>query len=512
MVNMISTEHQWRHQAQEYIRRTWAPHGQDGWYIGPALEHYRCYTVYINKTRGERIVETVDFFPETFKLPFPSTQDLATKAATELTHALLHPQPADPFCKVGDEQTLALKRLADIFEGATRQKSRVVIPPAETVGNNAPPRVQNTATQQRVQNTATQQRVTQQTTLSHLTPNSHRRTHTPHRIAVTPPTPHVMVRRSTSQKKKLSQDMIAETINQANHFFSFPTTPKLTKKIIHNEQIILVPEMANAVICPEKGKSLKHHELITKLRYKIKWMRSTANEINRLYNTTTTRFIRRSNIPKGRKVTYGSFVGDIKDHKEEKERTILTIGGDQMEYPGDKSTRTAGLTTAKILINGVISTLGANFLVIDITNFYLNTPLGRFEYMVINLSSLPQETIDKYNWIELAQDGKLLIEIQKGLYGLPHAGILANELLQCNLAKDCYRPTQHTHGLWKHDTHPISFLLVVDDFGVKYIGREHTKHLMECIKTNYNISSDWKGSAYCGLTLEWEYKNRTVDC
>jgi hypothetical protein len=103
-------------------RRTWAPHGQNGWYIGPVLEHYRCYTVYITKTRGERVVETVDFPPETFKLPFPSAQDLATKAATELTHALLHPQPAGPFCKVGEEQTLALKRLADIFEGATRQK------------------------------------------------------------------------------------------------------------------------------------------------------------------------------------------------------------------------------------------------------------------------------------------------------------------------------------------------------------------------------------------------------
>jgi hypothetical protein len=68
----------------------------------------------------------------------------AIKAAAELTHALLYPQPAGPFCKVGDEQTLALKRLADIFEGATRQKSRVVIPLAETVGNIAPPRVQNT--------------------------------------------------------------------------------------------------------------------------------------------------------------------------------------------------------------------------------------------------------------------------------------------------------------------------------------------------------------------------------
>jgi hypothetical protein len=34
---------------------------------------------------------------------------------------------------------------------------------------------------------------------------------------------------------------------------------------------------------------------------------------------------------------------------------------------------------------------------------------------------------------------------------------------------------------------------------------------MECIKKNYNISSDWNGSAYCGFTLEWDYKNRTVD-
>jgi hypothetical protein len=100
-------------------RRTWARHGQDGWYIGPTLEHYRCYTVYVTTTRGERVVETVEFPPEKFTLPFPSAQDLATQAAAELTHALLNPQPAGPFCKVGDEQTTALKRLADIFEGAT---------------------------------------------------------------------------------------------------------------------------------------------------------------------------------------------------------------------------------------------------------------------------------------------------------------------------------------------------------------------------------------------------------
>jgi hypothetical protein len=134
------------------------------------------------------------------------------------------------------------------------------------------------------------------------------------------------------------------------------------------------------------------------------------------------------------------------------------------------------LTTAKIIINSVISTLGAKFLVIDINMFYLNTPLRQFEYMVINLSSLPQETVDKYDLIQLSQYGKVYIEIQKGMYGLPQAGILAKELLQRNLAKDGYRPMQHTHGLWTHDTCPISFSLVVDDFGVKYIGREHAEH------------------------------------
>jgi hypothetical protein len=131
--------------------------------------------------------------------------------------------------------------------------------------------------------------------------------------------------------------------------------------------------------------------------------------------------------------------------------------------------------------------------------------------MVINLASLPQETIEKYDLNELAQDGKFYIEIQKGMYGLPQAGILANELLQRNLAQDGYRPTTHTHGLWTHDTRPISFSLVVDDFGVKYVGREHAEHLMTCIKKNYSISSDWNGTAYCGLTLDWDYKNRTVD-
>jgi hypothetical protein len=174
-------------------RRNWAPHGQYGRYIGTALEHYRCYTVYITKTRGDRIVQTVEFFPEKFTLPFPSAQDLAIQAVADLTHALLHPQPAGPFCKVGDEQTIALKRLANIFEGAKRRKSKVVVPPTNGVENAAPPRVQTTVSPPRVAHTTAQQMYPQPNTSSHSIPNSHRRPKTPARRAVTPQTTHVMV-------------------------------------------------------------------------------------------------------------------------------------------------------------------------------------------------------------------------------------------------------------------------------------------------------------------------------
>ena len=50
-------------------RRTWAHHGKLGWYIGPAMDHYRCFQVYIPETRGERQASTVSFFPHDFAVP-----------------------------------------------------------------------------------------------------------------------------------------------------------------------------------------------------------------------------------------------------------------------------------------------------------------------------------------------------------------------------------------------------------------------------------------------------------
>jgi hypothetical protein len=77
-------------------------------------------------------------------------------------------------------------------------------------------------------------------------------------------------------------------------------------------------------------------------------------------------------------------------------------------------------------------------LVIDIKRFYFNTPLERYEYMVIMMVSLPQEELNEYSLYDLSVDGKVFIEFQKGMYSLPQANILASELLQQGLAQDGY--------------------------------------------------------------------------
>jgi hypothetical protein len=206
-------------------RRTWAPHGQDGWYIGPAMEHYRCYTVYITKTRSNRIVKTVEFFPHKFTLPFPSSHNLATQAAEDLTHALLNPQPAGPFCQVGDEQAIALRRLANIFVYAKPRKANNTLAPQDEIENNAPQRVHTTVSPPRVASLDPGQTSIQHIIASQLTSNSHRRQQTPRRRIVTPQTPHVMVGRSKTQQN-LSQDMMAEAIAQVNHCFSISAQTK----------------------------------------------------------------------------------------------------------------------------------------------------------------------------------------------------------------------------------------------------------------------------------------------
>jgi hypothetical protein len=272
--------------------------------------------------------------------------------------------------------------------------------------------------------------------------------------------------------------------------------------------------MANAVI-GDNGELLEYKHLIANPKTRATWTHSYGNELGRLAQgmpgrntgTNTIFFIKKDQVPKERAkdVTYGLITTLIRPEKiDEPNRTRLVAGGDRVHYPGDAGTPTADLLTVKLLLNSIISTENARFMTMDIKDFYLNTPMARYEYMRLRLADMPEDVIEHYKLREIATpDGAIYCEIRKGMYGLPQAGIIAQQLLEERLTKHGYHQSTTTPGLWKHDTRPICFSLVVDDFGVKYVGEEHAQHLLETIRSYYKCSADWEGERYCGLTLKW---------
>jgi hypothetical protein len=211
------------------------------------------------------------------------------------------------------------------------------------------------------------------------------------------------------------------------------------------------------------------------------------------------------------KITYGKIVCDYKPHKKEKERVRLTVGGNILNYSGNVATSTADITTFKIPINITLSTKDAAMMMINIKNYYLGTPLQRFGYMKLMMSRLTEEIIKRFNLNALAVDGSVYIEIRKGMYGLKQAWLLANQLLQTRLAPFGYYPARHTPGLWFYKTWKISFTLVVDDFAVKYVGKQHAEHLLNVLLPTYELTTDWMATVYSGMTLKWDYEHRTYD-
>ena len=129
--------------------------------------------------------------------------------------------------------------------------------------------------------------------------------------------------------------------------------------------------------------------------------------------------------------------------------------------------------------------------------------------MQINLIS--QEYSELYDLGSKVKNWYFYMEIQRGMYELPQAGILANKLLKERLLQNDYFEVPHTPWLFRHKSRPVWFTLVVDDFVIKYVDKEHAQHLLNVLKEFYEIEEDWTGSLYCGITLDWHYDQQYVD-
>ena len=77
-------------------RRIWGQYGVQGWYMGPSVEHYWCYKVYISNTRAEIIVDTVELFPENTMMPGTYSANATIHVTTDLISALKNTAPTTP--------------------------------------------------------------------------------------------------------------------------------------------------------------------------------------------------------------------------------------------------------------------------------------------------------------------------------------------------------------------------------------------------------------------------------
>jgi hypothetical protein len=171
--------------------------------------------------------------------------------------------------------------------------------------------------------------------------------------------------------------------------------------------------------------------------------------------TDTIFFIPKDKVPRSRAkdVMYGLITCLIRPKKtKEPNRTRLVEGGDRVHYPFNAGTPTANLLTMKLLINSMISTSGARFFTMGIKNFYLCTPMTRYEYMKLKLSNMSEDIIAHYHLFDIATpDRYIYCKIREGMYGLPQAGIIAQELLAKRLKGHGYKQSKTTPGLWTHE-------------------------------------------------------------
>ena len=512
-------------------RPTWAPHSDDGWYIGPASEHYRCYRVYMIETKSERITDTLSWHPTKTTLPTASSAEIIAAALNDVQHELIHQRPINSICNIDNTQMAALKKMTNTFKQIIDPNNRFTYLSDsdedddefdnETTPSPTPPTAPSEPSKPQDDITTgasiAPQRVTETTNPSPTAIDN-----APQRVPIGPTNEENVIDDNSIiiqiPDDRTPSPTIIDTI-ATKHNDTWPVPAKFQHKHYTRASAKIAYVLENApqyalfsnAINTDTGKPAEYLELSKSSRGKL-WIDGMTLEIGKLLGTETVKFIHINDIPKGTKITYAKIVCADRPEKENPIRVRLTIGGNLITYDGTTSTKSAEMPTVKIFINSVLSTKYAKFMTLDVKDFYLNTAKMQykdFAYMRIPINIIPPEILKLY--AHLVHKEYLYLEVSKGIYGLPQAGKLANEQLTRHLAPYGYSPCKITPGLWKHETREIAFLLVVDDFGIKYTDKRDVEHLLSALQDAYKISVDWDGERYCGLIMKWDYTRRHCD-
>jgi hypothetical protein len=532
-------------------RKTWDPHAIKAWYVAPSLIHYRCYEVWVPETQATRLTDTLSWYPQKVPLPASSSRDIIQAALDIIQYQQKHPHPATPLEPLTGTELETLLTMDSILRPHAAPASPEPAPNPPTpapltvpTATPPPPALPATDTPPPLVRGSPEHPILR-VLPAPVTPDRPRRPNlrvppailrvppaptpptrptppTPPAVSPSPPRPRPRAPRTNTSKPRRRSPRTNKSKKHSGNKKHYGTDTS------HLAHLALVPPTLDITGCafeptcykaihPDTGEAVEYQSLLNSSDGHL-WEECTSEEIGRLAQgyklvkgTNTIHFIKLDAIPPDRKATYLRLVVADRPNKSNPRRVRFTVGGDQIKYPGDVSTQTAGLITAKILFNSVVSTPGAKFAAFDIKDFYLNTNMERYEYMRIPVNQIPQEIFELYNLQELVHNGGVYVEIRKGMYGLPQAGKLANDELVPHLAQHGYHQSKHIPGLFTHETRPTVFCLVVDDFGIKYLTEDDAQHLQSCLESKYKITTDYEGTSFLGMTLKWDYVNRTVD-
>jgi hypothetical protein len=473
------------------IRSSWAPHGISGYYLGPALDHYRCFRVFAVSTQSVRISDSLAWFPVALHMPGSSPIELLQATLQDLSHVLtsmgkenILPHQRQPFDHLHTSAVDALKTAIDLFHFSSDETPSLPrVSPADE--HHSLPRVISTQPQE------------DQLNNSKYTIESQ-----PNHQANQIKNPSII------SQVSLPEDIIPPNASNGHNSDRPQRSHRTPDRYL--AQIEKVPRVYTAVDLDAEGEPLTYRSAKRGPDSKL-WEIAETEELDRLLTETSTmRFIHHHEKPKDRKASYYNpqVRTKVKDNILVR-RVRGTIGGDRIDYPGDKAASTADVITLKLLLNAVVSE-DAEWLTADIKDFYLKTTLLRKEYMTIHRRHLPRDIQQRYQLDKLWRNDSVLVEISGGIYGLPQAGKLAQDRLVAHLAKHGYIAAPNTPCLFQHISRPVTFTLVVDDFGIKYKGREHAEHLLTTLRELYTITVDWTGSKYVGFSILFDKQARTV--
>ena len=136
-------------------------------------------------------------------------------------------------------------------------------------------------------------------------------------------------------------------------------------------------EVANGLVNPDTKETItRYSNTINDTVLRVVWLKAMCIELGRLSRgykytkgTQTIQYMTHEEIkciPGYRTVTYARIVVDFRPQKKDPNRVRITVGGNLIDYPYELTTRTADITTSKVMWNSVISMPGANYAVADV--------------------------------------------------------------------------------------------------------------------------------------------------